>query len=393
MTTTTLEESTENNPEQTNTTNNPENNSTSSAPSIPQEIMDIMDFLSLNTNIIFKSQQRDEPELQPADKLKLALDVYQRNPQTFLIRFGSHLNEQHLQNFARLSIADSDEEMHLMVKDYLGKLKTRQRDVKNRRYAALQQLIKEGEYFSEQEMMKRQPELYQELVGQYLSRKEKQQRDSYDVRNTTFSGILMHNLEQQQLEEIMDKAEKQVKDTAATSSTTNVGVEEQDDTEEKAVLDSMEKEVTEIPINCRQQWGNFDNEQIACSTSKVAVKKSPIKKKPKPVPVENLITADERELLRQEFISQMHEHFLTGKDEDFDYSNVDDNTQYDDLNLINQDKEDKYFEESDDEEEEQQEEYKNNKDKNKMDQDEESEDELDVYMSHLNKHHSLQKYN
>lgn len=393
MTTTTLEESTENNPEQTNTTNNPENNSTSSAPSIPQEIMDIMDFLSLNTNIIFKSQQRDEPELQPADKLKLALDVYQRNPQTFLIRFGSHLNEQHLQNFARLSIADSDEEMHLMVKDYLGKLKTRQRDVKNRRYAALQQLIKEGEYFSEQEMMKRQPELYQELVGQYLSRKEKQQRDSYDVRNTTFSGILMHNLEQQQLEEIMDKAEKQVKDTAATSSTTTVGTEEKDDTEEKAVLDSMEKEVTEIPINCRQQWGNFDNEQIACSTSKVAVKKSPIKKKPKPVPVENLITADERELLRQEFISQMHEHFLTGKDEDFDYANVDDNTQYDDLNLINQDKEDKYFEESDDEEEEQQEEYKNNKDKNKMDQDEESEDELDVYMSHLNKHHSLQKYN
>lgn len=394
MTTTTLEESTENNPEQTNTTNNPENNSTPSAPSIPQEIMDIMDFLSLNTNIIFKSQQRDEPELQPADKLKLALDVYQRNPQTFLIRFGSHLNEQHLQNFARLSIADSDEEMHLMVKDYLGKLKTRQRDVKNRRYAALQQLIKEGEYFSEQEMMKRQPELYQELVGQYLSRKEKQQRDSYDVRNTTFSGILMHNLEQQQLEEIMDKAEKQVKDTAATSSsTTTVGTEEQDDTEEKAVLDSMEKEVTEIPINCRKQWGNFDNEQIACSTSKVTVKKSPIKKKPKPVPVENLITADERELLRQEFISQMHEHFLTGKDENFDYSNVDDNTQYDDLNLINQDKEDKYFEESDDEVEEQQEEYKNNKDKNKMDQDEDSEDELDVYMSHLNKHHSLQKYN
>lgn len=383
----TTEESSENNAEETTNTNN---QNSSPAPVIPPEIMDIMNFLSQNTKIIFKSQQRNEPELETADKLKLALDVYQRNPQTFLIRFGCHLNEEHLQNFARLSIADSDEEMHLMVKEYLSKLKTRQRDVKNRRYAALQQLIKEGEYFSELEMMKRQPELYQELVGQYLSSKEIKQRDSYDVRNTTFSGILMHNLEQQQLEEIMVKAEKQVKNTSSTTSV-RVEVEEVDEEEEKAVLDSLEKEVTEIPINCRQQWGNFDNEQIACSTSKVAIKKSPIKKKPKPETVEKLITADERELLRQEFISQMHEHFLTGKDEDFDYANVDDNTQYDDLNLINQDKEDKYFEESDDEEENG--EYKDSKDKNKMDEDDESEDELDVYMSHLNKHHSLQKYN
>ncbi|XP_037820972.1 coiled-coil domain-containing protein 97 [Lucilia sericata] len=391
--TTTLEETTEN---ETRHQDNPtETACQDSAPDttapLPQEIMNIMDFLSLNAKIMFKSQQRDEPELQQSEKLKVALDVYQRNPQTFLIRFGQYLEEKHLQDFARLSIADSDEEMHLMVKEYQEKLKTRQRDVKNRRYAALQKLIKEGEYFSEQEMMKRQPELYQELVGQYLSSKEKQQRDSYDVRNTTFSGILMHNLEQEQLNEVMKKAEQHVQENFQLSSTT----EEQH--VEKGILDNFEKEDEEIPINCRQQWGNFDNEQIACSTSKIQLKKSPVKRKlsTTPPPLKDLITADERELLRQEFISQMHEQFLTGQDEDFDYTNVDDNTQFDDLTLINQDKEDKYFEESDEEDADDDGDEGNveGSASNKMEQDEESEDELDIYMSHLNKHHSLQRHN
>ncbi|KAI8118562.1 hypothetical protein FF38_03917 [Lucilia cuprina] len=392
--TTTLEETTENEtkPQNTPTDNACQNTESSTASSLPQEIMNIMEFLSLNAKIMFKSQQRDEPELQQIDKLKVALDVYQRNPQTFLIRFGQYLEEKHLQDFARLSIADSDEEMHLMVKEYQEKLKTRQRDVKNRRYAALQKLIKEGEYFSEQEMMKRQPELYQELVGQYLSSKEKQQRDSYDVRNTTFSGILMHNLEQEQLNEVMKKAEQHVQEETIQSSSTK---EEQH--VEKGILDNFEKEEDEIPLNCRQQWGNFENEQIACSSSKIHLKKSPVKKKlnTTPPPLKDLITADERELLRQEFISQMHEQFLTGQDEEFDYTNVDDNAQFDDLTLINQDKEDKYFDESDDEEDAHDGNERNvdGCKPNKMEQDEESEDELDVYMSHLNKHHSLQKNN
>lgn len=250
--TTTTEETAENDGKQSAQSNTGTNTSPTTPP-LPKEIMDIMEFLSLNANIIFKSQQRDEPELQQTEKLKVALEVYQRNPQTFLIRFGKYLEEKHLQDFARLSIADSDEEMHLMVKDYQGKLKTRQRDVKNRRYVALQKLIKEGEYFSEQEMMKRQPELYQELWGQYLSSKEKQQRDSYDVRNTTFSGILMHSLEQKQLNEIMEKAEQHSHETSAASTS--------EESIEKGVLDNLEIEEAEIPVNCRQQWGNFDDDR------------------------------------------------------------------------------------------------------------------------------------
>lgn len=378
--TTTTEQSEDNDGEKQSQTENNTNTS------LPQEILDIMEYLSENNKIVFKSQQRDEPELEQKEKIKVALDVYRRNPQTFLIRFGTYLEEKHLKNFARLSIAEGDNEMHLIVKDFQNKLKTRKQDVKNRRYAAMQKLIADGEYFSEQEMMKRQPELYQELVGQYLSTSEKKQRDSYDVRNTTFSGILMHDLEKKQLDEIMEKAEKSL-ENARQDNSSPIAEFETDS------LNNLDKEDVEVPPNCRQQWGNFENEPMACSTSKVKPTKLPLMKNTsKNNSVDKFITADERELLRQEFISQMHEQFLTGQDEDFDYTAVDDNTQFDDLNLINQDKEDKYFEESDSEEENVGGKMNENlMSENKMEADDESEDELDVYMSHLNKHHSLVK--
>ncbi|XP_061388843.1 coiled-coil domain-containing protein 97 [Musca vetustissima] len=360
---------------------------------LPQEIMEILKDLSENSKIVFKSQQRGDPELLQSEKIQLAKDVYQRNPQTFLIRFGSYMQQKHLEDFARLSIADSDEEMHSMVSEYQRKLKTRAQDVKNRRYVALQRLIEGGEYFSEQEMMKRSPELYHELVGQHLSKEERQLRDSYDVKNTTFSGILMHNMERDEITKIMEEAEKKAIETQSDESreSTNSPISITEINEGSNPKDTIFDEIDSVvPQNFQQQWGNFDNEQQACSSSKIEKKKA--KKKPevtnKIIPLKNLITADERELLRQEFISQMHESFLNGQDSDFDYATVDDNTQYDDLETLNQDREDKYFEEDSDEEDDGGDGKAN--DTGTMEQSE-SEDELDVYMNHLNKHFSLQK--
>ncbi|XP_073822271.1 coiled-coil domain-containing protein 97 [Musca autumnalis] len=366
---------------------------------LPQEIMDILKDLSENNKIVFKSQQRGEPELLQSEKIQLAKDVYQRNPQTFLIRFGCYMEQKHLEDFARLSIADSDEEMHSMIGEYQRKLKTRQQDVKNRRYVALQRLIEEGEYFSEQEMMKRSPELYHELVGQHLSKEERQLRDSYDVKNTTFSGILMHNMERDEITKIMEEAEKKITEETESDESRESTFSSNSNTDAKnttiTIMNDIKDDIDSVvPQNFRQQWGNFDNEQQACSTSKIEKnKKKESSKKPKNkiIPLNNLITADERELLRQEFISQMHESFLTGQDSDFDYATVDDNTQYDDLEILNQDREDKYFEEDSDDDDQDDDERKEGTIPRSMVNQNESEDELDVYMNHLNKHFSLQK--
>ncbi|KAL3987383.1 coiled-coil domain-containing protein 97 isoform X2 [Oreochromis niloticus] len=67
-------------------------------------------------------------------------------------------------------------------------------------------------------------------------------------------------------------------------------------------------------------------------------------------------TPEEKALLREEFISQMHQRFLDGKDKDFNYREVDENPDYDNLDIVNRDAEDKYFDDDDDEEEEEEEE-------------------------------------
>lgn len=57
-------------------------------------------------------------------------------------------------------------------------------------------MIKGDQYFSEIEMMKRHPLLYEQLVGQYLTGEEKRERDKYEMKeNVTFVKILMEGIE------------------------------------------------------------------------------------------------------------------------------------------------------------------------------------------------------
>jgi len=83
----------------------------------------------------------------------------------------------------------------------------------------------------------------------------------------------------------------------------------------------------------------------------------------------------------------MKERFLSGQDKDFDYTAVDDNVLLDDLKQIERDEEDAYFDCSDDDDNDDNGAFAIDKQSPSGD---DGEDELDVYMRHLNKHHSLQ---
>ncbi|XP_017029557.1 coiled-coil domain-containing protein 97 [Drosophila kikkawai] len=346
------------------------NVSTCQNPELPAELTDIFKSLAENQNIVFKSQQIDDPEIPIAEKQQIARESFEKNRETFLIRFGGYLNVRQLSSFQELAVREphkpdeSLEEMCLLLEDFKRKLSTRSVCIKNRRYQAMQQLLEKGEYFSEHEMMQRAPDLYQDLVGQYLTEAEKKERDSYDVRNTSFSGILMHSLEKQQRDELLAETQQEKVEEEVTSAPVPSALPE-----------------FEVPLACRKQWGAFDDDEpIACSTSRVAEARPPAK-------IEQISTPEfynpgERKLLRHEFLSMMKERFLGGEEKDFDYTAVDDNAQLDDLKQIEQDEEDAYFKDSDDEEElpEQANESKESSE----------EDELDIYMRHLSNHHSLQ---
>ncbi|XP_026844143.1 coiled-coil domain-containing protein 97 [Drosophila persimilis] len=382
--------------------------------SLPSQLMDIFKSLAENDKIIFKSQQIDDPELPFVEKQQIAQESFEKNRENFLIRFGSFLNASQLSSFQSLAIREpikaeeNLEEMCLLLEDFKRKLNTRTVCVKNRRYQALQQLLQKGEYFSEHEMMQRAPDLYQELVGQYLTEKEKKARDSYDVRNTSFSGILMHTLEKKQRDELLEgtqlqtameeeeqkpqerqEDEEPVVASSSSRRTSEARVEPQisevhasPEEEEEEELPPVVCEDFEVPAACRRQWGEFEEDApIACSTSQNVV--PPATLKVTKISTPEYYNPGERELLRNEFLSMMKERFLSGEDKDFDYTAVDDDSTLDDLKLIEQDEEDAYFEPSDEEVEQP---------VDKPDEASSSEDELDVYMRHLNNHHSLQQH-
>lgn len=347
-----------------------EASSASTSAALPAQLVDICKALADNSKIVFQSQQIDDPELNHTEKQQIAQDAYNKSRKNFLIRFGNYMNEQQLDDIQKLTIQESSpnenmDDINLLLEDLKRKLHTRNVSVKNRRYNAMQDLLQKGEYFSEHEMMQRAPELYQELVGQYLTEAEKKARDSYDVRNTSFSGILMHTLEQKQREELLQQVEPSLEPMQPSSASNAVDCE--------------------VPEVCRKQWGGFDDDEpVACSTSRNT----------SAVNVGRIITPEyynpgERELLRNEFMGLMKERFLSGKDSDFDYSAVDDNVQLDDLQQIERDEEDAYFEGSDDDDEDDEQE---NKAQSVALREQDDEDELDIYMRHLNKHPSLQQH-
>ncbi|XP_074990479.1 coiled-coil domain-containing protein 97 isoform X2 [Calonectris borealis] len=162
--------------------------------------------------------------------------------------------------------------------------------LRNRRYAALRQLIQGGEYFSEEEMRAREPLLYQHYIGQYRGA-EPLPGDPPAAPHSlgtppgpqSLAGLLLRSVE------------------------------------EAAVQQRLRRQ--------RLRDGDSGDEEGDAS--------------PDPwVP-----DAAERAMLREEFISRMYQRFLDGEDGDFDYSQVDENPDLDNLDIVSQDAEERYFDE------------------------------------------------
>ncbi|XP_059471378.1 coiled-coil domain-containing protein 97 [Neocloeon triangulifer] len=239
---------------------------------------------------IVKSEQRDDPEMDFTERAKIVEEILSSHPERFLERFGSHLIEEHLCYFQNLDCAEGGE---YSIKFHVDQIQKRLADkknvlVKNRRYAALKKLVKEGSYFSETEMKSRNPLLYDQLVGQHMTEDETYERDRANFQNMTLATFLMARFDKE--------AEANLHQF-------------QQDREEAAMEESDE---------------DSDEEEM------------PERKEPNE-------DEDERLLFRQEFVTHMYNSFLRGQDKDFDYSSVDQNADYDDMSAKERDEEDSYF--------------------------------------------------
>lgn len=327
----------------------------------------------LGNKVFFKSQQINESELSVEEKKHIMEDIFERKHSLFLSRFGRHMSMDHLAYFRNRNYESEEENFN--VQYYLAEIEkaiiTAKMKTKNRRYAAMQKLIEDNEYFTEVEMMNRQPLLYEQLIGKYLSENEKKARDREENASVSnaFFGVLDRN----------DKIEKQERQL-------------QDEDDDEAIspdgsVDNDDCYMSEVETFSRQQWGGFDDEKPPAKPQP----QKEIKKKVRNNTKQDFITANERDLLREEFLGIMYSKFLSGEDEDIDYVSIDENPEYDNIEFENQDQEDKYFDSemeakliSDDEDGVPIEVEETNEDKS-------SEDELDMYMRHLNQHLKVQE--
>lgn len=326
------------------------------APDGPKEKM-FQTILSAK-NAFFKSQQKNDPELDEREKMKILHELFDSNKSTFLQRYGKFLEHEHICLFQSASTVEYEVQHHLTEIQF--RLKNHESLIRNRRFMALKRMIEKGEYFSESEMMRREPILYENLVGQYLSAEEKRERDFDECPGNSLVNMIYQGLDN-------DEQDKRKEDEF---------IEEFDSSDSENEEDkAMEvNDPHETPYS-RSQWGNFEIEEKRLEFPKSSQKFLNKSKEPK------CIMAPEKHLLKEEFAGIMYSNFISGKDKEFDYTEVDQNSEFDDEELRSRDLEEKYFEGDDTTEE------VVSNGSNKMQQDEDAtseEDLLDVFMSHLN---------
>ncbi|XP_057325326.1 coiled-coil domain-containing protein 97 [Microplitis mediator] len=327
------------------------------------------------SSAVFKCQHKDEPELSVDEKKKIAWDLLSKSPVQFLSRFGRYLNNELLKYFET-----ADDKSDYEIAHYINKLKryfdstSREIDKKNRRYEALKLLVDKGEYFSETAMMKRNPLLYDNLVGQYLTDEQKRERDSAGTDDHTLVDVLMQGIERDQVERLMQRQEDDENDVMEENDSDSDS--ESDDCKNKLKLKS--KPV--LKNNLR--WGELPDGKLRSKSAIVntyddsdesITEKNNLSLGNNKLKGKNIKTK-EINILRQEFVTHMYQNFLNGHDKEFDYSTIDDNEAYDNVELRTQDEEEKYFDSESPE--------LINSPSVQQSQDD-SEDELDKYMNSL----------
>ena len=263
-------------------------NSSAASQEIPEGTVslkeEIVNCVTLKDSSYFKSQQRGEADLSYEEKKTIATSLLDSSPSKFLSRFGKFLRLHHLSHFDQFH---DDYEVNFYVRQLDKSLKHRSSVVKNRRYQAMNELIEKGEYFSLNEMRKRNPLLFGHLVEKYMSEEEKHILNQARLGECELSTVLMAHMDRDQYSSTRRK--EQEAEQSAWDEEEEEGEEEEEEEDEKEVVDA------------------------------------------------------EKDLLKEEFVSTMYRSFLEGCDKDFDYSSVDDDSRYDDILQQERDEQEKYF--------------------------------------------------
>uniref|UniRef100_S4RFL3 Coiled-coil domain containing 97 n=1 Tax=Petromyzon marinus TaxID=7757 RepID=S4RFL3_PETMA len=270
-----------------------------------------------------KSQQRGDPDLSAEDKVTLLRELWAEQPARFLERYHEALSVRDLGCFEHVTEEDA-----YLVNFYLEAVRKRTEQragtaIRNKRFAALRELVNAGEYFSEECMRARDPLLYEQCIGRFLSEEEVLARRSIATGTPeSLADVLIDVHQEVELRRRLQQQQDAEDDME----------EEEEDSDDENDMDQREARPNQagfVSLGCKmsRRW--------QCSTCLLTVMNSN----------KDWYIIYERALLKEEFVSRMYRRFLDGHDQDFDYSSVDDNADYDNLDIVEQDEEDRYFDE------------------------------------------------
>lgn len=106
---------------------------------VSSRIDNIIRALVANSEVVFKSQQRGESEPNDSEKTDIALEIFNKNKTSFLLKFGKYLNFRQLQYFDQFTESHAEPADYEEIKIVLDNLKTnfttkgRSLQIKNRR--------------------------------------------------------------------------------------------------------------------------------------------------------------------------------------------------------------------------------------------------------------------
>lgn len=248
-----------------------------------------------NTGVVVKSQQLGEIDLTVNEKVQILKDLYYKNKTIFIYKFGHLLMEEDLICFND----PNNYELNFYTEKVKASLNPVNRDriIRNRRYNYLQNVLKNTDYFADNELESRDPLLYRQYIDQYKTDEERMKEKDESLQTKTFSQFLFGTIDR-----------------------------------------DINNFRCELEVEAQNQEEEEDDEDDNNSSSKIEKDMEFEKYLDDKVPITN----EEKERLHREFSELMQNRFLDGKD-DFDYSVIDNNETYD--NIKDQDFEDSYFDE------------------------------------------------
>ncbi|KAL9560135.1 hypothetical protein MBANPS3_000099 [Mucor bainieri] len=312
----------------------------------------VMDFVTRNIDIIpFKTLRHGEMELPQAEQLIQIQATLHKDPALFLSKWGRYLSQNSLRLFQEI-------QGNYEVDFYLDSLLYRQDEessspqqlqqntsqpykksamqllAQNRRYKYLQQELRDSDYYSDESIQLREPVLYDQYIGQYIPAKERTKPFDNDM---TLVNRIFSNMDRKFVDDHL--YEQKIQDEEQ--------FEEEEEEEEEEDEEEMEKS-TPVVLTKKKGKEDVEMEEAALSSEDKEEDEDPQRDIDGDDGDDTEADPEFRKEQRAELIRLLEEKFLAGKDE-FDYDQVDFNESfyqdYDDLQQLEQDIHDRYFDE------------------------------------------------